>query len=50
MLQTGTKEIQKQASLAGEDDPLRIVQETVILPYWQMVYAQTKICPWKWNA
>ena len=34
----------------GEGDPLGTAQETKILPYWLIVYAQTRICPREWDA
>ena len=50
MQETGTKGMQDSAQLIGEEDPLRTVQESDISLYWQMVYAQTRICPTKWNV
>ena len=41
---------QQQAKLGREGDLLEIVKETEMSPYWQMIYAQTRICPGKWNA
>ena len=34
----------------SKGDPLRIVQETEISPYWWSVYAQTRICARKWKV
>ena len=50
MQQTSKKEILDKAWLSGEDDPLGIVQEIKIWPCWQMVYAQTRNRPRKWDA
>ena len=36
--------------LDGEGDPLGIVQEIEIWPYYQMVRAQTRIYPREWDA
>ena len=47
MQQTGTKWGQVHTRLGWEGDPLGIVQEIKISPYNQMVYAQTRIRPWK---
>ena len=33
-----------------QGNPLEIVQKNWIWPYEQMVYAQSSICPGKWNA
>ena len=33
--------------LGGKGDPLGIVQDINILPCWEMVYTQTRICPRK---
>ena len=41
--QTRTKELQDKAWLVGKCDPQRIVQETKIWIYYQMVYTQTRI-------
>ena len=45
MQQTGTKGIQKRARPGGEGDPLGIVQEIKIWPYYQMVYTENRIHP-----
>ena len=29
----------------GKSDPVGIVQDITIKPYWQMAYTQTSICP-----
>ena len=36
--------------LGGQGEPLEIVQEIEIWPYKQMVYAQPRINPGKWDA
>ena len=36
-----------QTRLGGEHDPLKIVQESEIWTYYEMVYAQTRIPPKK---
>ena len=35
--------------MGGEGDPLGIVQEIEIWLYYQMVNAQTRICPGEWD-
>ena len=47
---TRTKWVQDKALLDGKGDPLGIVQEIEIWPYYQMVYAQTRICSREWDA
>ena len=42
MQQTGTKD--------GKDDPMENLQEIEIWPYYQMVCAQTRINPRKWDT
>ena len=44
------KKIKDKAWLGWKGDPLGIVQETKIWTCWQMVYAQTRICPRKRDA
>ena len=39
--------INNNNNLSGKVDPLVIVQEIKIQPFYQMVYAQTRICPRK---
>ena len=41
---TSRKGIQDETWLDEKGDPLRIVQEIKIRPYWQIVYAQAIIC------
>ena len=36
--------------MGGQGDPLGIVQEIEIRPNYEMVYAQTRICPGEWDA
>ena len=36
--------------MCGKGDPLGTVQEIEIWPYEQIVYAQHRICPRKWDA
>ena len=43
-------EVQDSSRLRGIGDPLRIVQESEIWPYYQMVNEQTKICLSKRDA
>ena len=50
MKQTDAKGLQDNAWLGGKDDPLEIVQEIKIWPYYQMVYAQNRIGPRKLDA
>ena len=50
MQQTSIKGVQDLVWLVGNGDLQRIVQETEILTYDQMVYAQTRICPRKWDT
>ena len=45
MQQTDTKRIQEQTRLGEKDDPLGIVQEIKIWPYYQMVDALTRLSP-----
>ena len=49
MQQTITEGIQGQTWLGEKGDPLEIVQETKVWPCWQMVYAQARTCPRKWE-
>ena len=44
MQQTNTKEYKIRHDWVG---PLDIVQEIQVLPYYQIVYRQTKIYPWE---
>ena len=39
------KEYKTKHDRGKKDDPLGIVQETEFSSYYQMVYAQTRICP-----
>ena len=50
MLQTGTKEVQDLAWLSGKSNPMEIMQEIKIRPYYQMVYTQTRIYSRKWDT
>ena len=45
MKQTGTEIEQNWARMGGKVNPLGIVQEIEIRLYYQMVHAQTIICP-----
>ena len=45
MQQTCTKGVQFLAQLGGDGDLLGIVREIKIWPYYQMIDAQTSICP-----
>ena len=47
MQQICSEGIQEQVWLDEKGDPLGIVQEIRIKPYWQMVNAQARICPRK---
>ena len=49
MQKTSAKELQNEARLGGEGDPLEIVQEIKIWPNYQMVYAQTRILWREWG-
>ena len=49
MQQTGSKEMKSSAWLGSKSDPLGIVQGIKTSPYWLILYAQTRICPRKWN-
>ena len=44
------KEYKTRHNCVGEDDSLGIVQKIKIWPYYQMVYAQTRIHPKEWDA
>ena len=50
MQQMGVKEVQVLTWLGWEGDPMGNVQEIKIWPGWYMVYAQTRICPRKWDS
>ena len=53
MQQTSTKWLQNETWVGEESDPLGIVQEIEIWPYYQMVYAQTRNFPGElgaWNS
>ena len=43
MQQTSAKGVQDEARLGGKGNPLGIVQETEILSYYHIVYAQSRI-------
>ena len=43
-------EVQDEARLGGKGNPLRIMQETEIRSYYQMVDVQTRISPREWDA
>ena len=45
MKPTSIKRVQDKVWLDGKDDSLGIVQKINIWPYYQMVYAQTRILP-----
>ena len=47
---TSTKGVQDLVQLCGKDDLLVIVREIKIWPYYQIVYAKTRIWPWDWDA
>ena len=44
------KEFKTGLVLVGKVDPLWIVQEIVIWPYYQIVHAQTRIFPKEWDS
>ena len=48
--QTSTKGIQDKVWPGGKGDPLRIVREIQIWPYYQMVYTPTRICLSEWDT
>ena len=48
MQQTYKKGVQDHIWLGKKCDLLGIVQEIEILPYYQMVYAQTRVHLWEW--
>ena len=50
MQQISTERIQSETRLGRQGGPLRNVQEILIRPYKQMVYAQPGTCPRKWLA
>ena len=50
MQPNGTKGIQEYAWLGGIGNPLGIVKDIRIWPYWQLVYPQARICLRKWDA
>ena len=45
-----TKIVLELTRVGGEDDPLGIVQGDWIWPYEQMIYAQPRINPGKWDT
>ena len=45
-----SKQAQKEIRLGGKGDLLGIVQEIKIWQYYQIVYIQTRICPWEWDG
>ena len=50
MQQTSAQRIEEETRLNGEGDPLGIIQEIKIWPYYQMVYTQTRIRSREWDA
>ena len=50
MQQTSSKGVQDKAQLGGKGVPLRTITEIKIWPCYQMVYAQIRICPIKWDT
>ena len=44
------KRVLYKVQLGEKDDFLGIMQDIKIWPYYQMVYAQTRICYREWNA
>ena len=44
------KEYKTRHDWVGVGDPLRIVQDIETRPYYQMVYAQTRTRPGKWDG
>ena len=50
MKPTSAKGILGEVRLGGKNDPLRIVQEIEKRSYYQLVYAQTRICPGEWHS
>ena len=53
MLQTSSKGVQNSTQLGGKGELQQIVYEIKIWPYYQMVYAQTRIIPGEldaWNS
>ena len=49
MMQTNRERVQDETWLGGKNDPMGIVEKKLIWPY-QMVYAQTRICPREWDT
>ena len=50
MLQTNKGAVQKSEWLGGKGDPL---EDKQVIEFWhnyQIVYAQTRICPRKWDS
>ena len=43
-------EVQDETLMGGKGDPLGIVYEREIWPYYQMVHVQTIIRPGEWDA
>ena len=50
MQQTCTEGVQNHARLLGEVVLLGIEQDIKIWPFYQLVYAQSRICPEEWDA
>ena len=50
MQQISTEGVQGETRLGRQGNPLGNVQEILIRPYQQIVYAQPGTCPRKWLA
>ena len=50
MQETSSESVEDLAQLGGKDDSLGIVQKTEFWPFYQIMYAQNRIRPRKWNA
>ena len=50
MQKTSTKRVQDYIWQGGEGDPLGIVQEIEISPFYQIVYTQTRIRSGEWGT
>ena len=50
MSETSAKWLQDYTWLVGEGDPLGIVQDIESWPFYQMIYAQTRIRSEIWNT
>ena len=50
MQQTGKKVLRDKARMSRKGSPVGNVQKIEILPYYQIVYTQARICSGGWDA